>query len=289
MKLTGIFPALVTPFDKAGKINEKSLEKLIKMNLEKGVDGFYVGGSTAEAFLLSLEERKYILDIVMQCGKAKSIIISHVGCIGTEHAIELAKYAKKLGVDLISAIPPFYYKFSFEEIKNYYFDIVNTTDLPMIVYNFPSLSGIDLSSDKIKTLTENKRIVGIKHTSHNLFQIERMRNENNNLIILNGLDEVFFAGLVMGADGGIGSTYNFMSEKFIKIRKLFKQGNLADAMQMQKQVNEIIDVLAKTGLQQGIKYILTQMGIDCGLCRKPFAELDSEKMTMLDTLITDNQ
>lgn len=126
------------------------------MNIKKGVDGFYVGGSTGEAFLLSREERKYILDIVKEVGKGKCKIISHIGCIGTDHAIELAEHAKRVGVDAISAIPPFYYKFSFKEIKNYYFDIVNQVDMLMIVYNFPALSGVELTEERVAELATNK-------------------------------------------------------------------------------------------------------------------------------------
>lgn len=132
-KYNGIIPALITPYTKEGKINEKSLEKLVKLNLDKGVNGFYVGGSTAEAFMLSLEERKYLLDIVSDTAKGQATIINHVGCISTDEAIELAKHAEKVGADAISAIPPFYYKFSYEEIKNHYLDIVNSVNLPMII------------------------------------------------------------------------------------------------------------------------------------------------------------
>lgn len=233
-KWKGIFPALVTPFTKDNKISEKSLEMLVEMNLQKGVKGFYVGGSTGEAFLLSADERKYILDIVANKAKGKCTLIYHIGCISTEHAIELAKHAKKIGVDAISAIPPFYYKFSLQEIFDYYTNIVNEVDLPMIVYNFPILSGVSLSAENIKELSANKRIIGIKHTSMDLYQLERMKNINKRLIIFNGHDEVFLGSLSMGADGAIGTTYNFMAERFIKIKELFEAGKQKEAQKLQK-------------------------------------------------------
>ena len=117
-KFQGIFTALLTPFDKNNKVNEKELEKLVKFNLEKGAKGFYVCGSTAEAFMLSKEERKQILEVVKSAAP-EATILAHVGSIDEAVATELASHAEKVGVDAISSVAPFYFKFSFEEIKNY--------------------------------------------------------------------------------------------------------------------------------------------------------------------------
>lgn len=283
----GVFPALITPFSQNGRINEKALEELVKYNLSLGVDGFYVGGSTAEAFLLSMDERKYILDIVSQTAKGACTIIYHVGCIGSDHAIKLAKHAEALGVDAVSSVPPFYYKFSFEEIKSYYEDIVNSVNLPMIIYNFPALSGVSLTSDNVKVLAQDKRFIGIKHTSMDLFQLQRMKQADSRLIVYNGHDEVFLASLAMGSDGAIGSTYNFMANKFIEIRNLFLNNKKDEAMELQAQVNKVVSVLIKVGVFQGIRHILEIMGIDCGNCRKPFAILSEEQKNELDKVYSD--
>lgn len=280
-KLSGVIPALLTPFTKDNKINEKALQQLIKLNLEKGVDGFYVGGSTAEAFLLSLDERKYILELVAAEAKGKAFIISHVGCISTEQAIELSKHAEKTGVDAISSIPPFYYNFSFSEIKSYYYDIVEAVNLPMIIYNFPAFSGVTLNSDNVKEFLCDQRFIGVKHTSSDFFSLERFKQIKKDVLVYNGFDEMFLAGLSMGADGGIGSTYNVMSEKFILMRKLFGEGKLAEAQRIQTQANEIIKVLIKVGVLPGEKEILNKMGLDFGECRKPFRKLSDEDKSLL--------
>lgn len=138
----GIFTAALTPFDNEGRINEKALERLIEMNIKKGVTGFYVGGSTAEAFLMSADERKKLLELTVQIVNGRAKIISHIGCISTDAAIDLARHAEAHGADIISSVAPFYYKFSFEEIKSYYYDIVNSMSKPMLIYNFPSFSGV---------------------------------------------------------------------------------------------------------------------------------------------------
>lgn len=287
MRLKGIFPALLTPF-KNNKINEKELQKLVRINIEKGVNGFYVGGSTAEAFLLTIEERKYLLDIVLQETKGKCAVISHIGCISTSQAVELGEYSENVGADAISSIPPFYYNFSFNEIKEYYYDLVNHINLPMIIYNFPAFSGVTLNSENIQEFLCDPRFIGIKHTSSDFYSLERFKKINENILAYNGFDEMFLAGLAMGADGGIGSTYNFMSEKFIAIKKLFDDGKVDGAQKIQTEVNEIVKVLIKVGVLPGEKEILNIMGFEFGECRKPFKKINDEEKQLLKNVVRDN-
>jgi N-acetylneuraminate lyase len=118
---------------------------------------------------------------------------------GVDQAIELGKHAEKEGADAISSIPPFYYNFSFEEIKNYYYDIVNEVNLPMIIYNYPAFSGVTLNSDNVKEFFCDKRFIGLKHTSSDFFTLERVKQTYKNVIVYNGFDEMFMSGLIMGA------------------------------------------------------------------------------------------
>jgi len=284
-QLKGIFTALVTPFYDDESINFDALEALVVKNIADGVDGFYVGGSTGEAFLLSFDERKRILETVTKAVAGRCAIISHVGAISTKDACELAVHAASLKVDAVSAITPFYYKFSFHEFKKHYFEICEQCNLPMIVYNFPALSGVALTTQNIAELRENPLVMGVKHTSMDLFQLERMKNFDKDMLVYNGHDEVFLAGLSMGADGAIGTTYNFMGSKFVRIYNAFNEGNRQEAEMLQKEANEIIEGLIKVGVFQGTKYILEKQGIDCGICRKPFKELNLEDESLLDSLI----
>lgn len=276
-KFKGIFPALLTPFNEQGKINEIALCNLVEYNLKKGVAGFYVGGSTAEAFLLTEEERISIMKVVHECAKDKCVLIAHIGCISTEQAIRLAKVAKELGYDAISSVAPFYYKFSFEEIKKYYFDIVNAVDMPMLVYNFPAFSGVTLTVDNIKEFLSDERFIGVKHTSSDYFALEQFKTTYPDKVIYNGYDEMFLAGLSMGADGAIGSTFNFMAEKYIKIYECFKKNNLKEAQRLQREANAIIQALCKVGVMQGEKAILEALGLDFGTARAPFKELTAQQ------------
>lgn len=284
-KFEGVFPALLTPFTADGKINEKELVKLVEMNIEKGVNGFYVGGSTAEAFLLSIEERKYILDIVISTVKNKAAVISHIGCIATKDAQELAKHSEQAGADAISSIPPFYYNFSTEEIKEYYFDIVEKVSLPMIVYHFPAFSGVSMGMEELGAFFSDDRFIGLKFTSNDFFTLERVKNTYPEKLVYNGFDEMFLSGLAMGANGGIGSTYNFMAEKFLEIFSLVKKGRMHEALEVQNDVNTIIKLLCKIGVMPGEKEILTQMGFDFGTCRKPFKSVTEEEKEVIRKII----
>jgi N-acetylneuraminate lyase len=282
--LKGIFPALLTPFTDDGGINENSLRKLIAANIAKGVTGFYVCGSTAEVFLLRPEERKHLLEIVVNEVKGKAAIICHVGAINTDWSIDYARHAASLGVDAVSSIPPFYYPFSADEIIDYYIDIVSAVDLPMIVYNFPAFSGVTMTMDRIKTLREHKNIIGIKHTSTDLFQVNSMKRSDPDLIVFNGYDEIFLGGLSMGADGGIGSTYNMMAEKFTGIKKAFDSGKLDEAQKLQTEADDVIRALTSMSIFGAEKYLLTLQGIPFGECRKPFKPLKGEEKKKLEEL-----
>jgi len=281
-KFNGIFPALLTPFDAQDKINEKALEKLVKLNLDKGVTGFYVGGSTAEAFMLSEEERKYVYKLVKEMTNGECTLIAHIGCISTKQTIELGKYVEELGYDAISSVAPFYYKFSFDEIKQHYFHTVDAVDLPMLVYNFPSFSGVTLSVDQLSEFLTDDRFMGIKHTSNDYFALEQFKTNFPEKVIYNGFDEMFLAGLSMGADGAIGSTFNFMAEKFINIYNLFREGKQQEAFKVQQEANKIISTLCKVGVFQGEKAVLNLMGLDFGDVREPFAKITKEQYDLIE-------
>ncbi len=279
-KFTGILTALLTPFDKNGKINEKALEELIRFNIKQGVQGFYVCGSTGEAFLLTTEERKRVMEIVKSCAPEHTLI-AHIGSIHEEEAHELGRYAKKLSYDAVSSVAPFYYKFSFEEIKDYYYRTAEASGLPMLVYNFPAFSGVNMGVKEMGAFLCDDKFIGIKHTSNDFFALEQCKTNYPDKIVYNGFDEMFLSGLSMGADGGIGSTYNFMADKFVKIKELFEKDEIAEAYEIQKEANRIITVLAKIGVMQAEKEVLNQLGFDFGVCRHPFREISQEEKQLI--------
>ena len=284
----GIYPALLTPFDAEGNVNHESLRRLVRLNMDKGVDGFYVCGSTAEVFMLTLVQRKEILETVVAEAGGRCRIIAHVGCLNQEQAVELAKHAKGAGADAVSSVPPFYYQFSIEDIRRYYLALADATSLPVVVYNIPAYSGVKLTVDDLLPLIKDERFLGVKHTSLDFFMLERMKTARPDLVVFNGLDEVFLAGISMGADGGIGSTYNFMAEKFIRMAACYREGRMSEALLVQKQVNAIVSAMLKMGLMAAEKEALNLMGIPMGRCVKPFPELQDEQRCALRDVLIEN-
>jgi N-acetylneuraminate lyase len=276
----GIFTALLTPFDNDNKINEKVLEQLVKHNLSMGVKGFYVCGSTGEAFLLSTDERKQVMEIVKDCAP-DSTLIAHIGSVDEAEATELAKCAEKLGYNAISSVAPFYYKFSFEEIKGYYNRLADSVNIPMLVYHFPAFSGVNMGAGEIGQFLENDKFLGVKFTSNDFFTLEQIKSKFPNKIVYNGFDEMLLSGLSMGADGGIGSTYNFMADKFVKIQQLFSENKIAEAQEIQREANRIITILCKVGVMQAEKEVLNQLGLDFGECRRPFIAPTAEQKELI--------
>lgn len=280
-QFSGIFTALLTPFDKNNKLNEKALCDLVKMNLDKGVSGFYVGGSTAEAFLLTDDERRAVYEIVAAEAKGKCKLLAHIGALSTDQAIGFAKHAERLGYDAISSVAPFYFKYTFAELKQYYFDIVNEVALPMIVYHFPNFSGVSLTAANVGEFLQDDRFAGIKYTSSDYFMMEQIKSAFPDKVVFNGFDETFLAGISLGADGGIGSTYNFMADKFVKIKKLYAEGKMQEAKAVQQEANAIITVLCQIGVMQAEKEVLNQLGLDFGHCRRPFAPVTEEQKKLI--------
>lgn len=286
VNLRGVMAALLTPFDGQQKLDKESLRRLVRFNLRQGVDGLYVGGSTGEAFVQSGTERQEVLEIVAEEAKGKMTLIAHVGCVSTLESQQLARVAVGYGYDAVSAVTPFYYPFSFEEHCAHYQAIIESADgLPMVVYNIPALSGVKLTLDQINTLVTLPGVGALKQTSGDLFQMEQIRRAHPDLVLYNGYDEIFASGLLAGADGGIGSTYNIMGWRYQGMVAALKVGDVAKAQQLQCECNKVIDLLIKTGVFRGLKTVLHYMDVvSVPLCRKPFAPVDEKFLPELKAL-----
>ena len=282
-KYSGIYTALLTPV-KDGKINESALAALVKHNINMGVTGFYVCGSTAEAFMLTVDERMQIMRTVKENAEDKKLI-AHVGSLDERDALKLARYARELGYGMVSSVTPYYYKFSVAEIKEYYCRIADAAQLPMLVYYIPAFAGVSMGSDEISEFLEDERFAGIKFTSNDFFTMQKIRARFPDKLIFNGYDELIMSGLAMGADGAIGSTYNFMADKFVALREAYLSGDHKGASRLQAEANRIIALLCDMGVMQGEKEIMNQLGLDFGDCLPPFGKLTDEQKRSVSTEI----
>lgn len=268
-KITGVLPALVTPFDENESFDEGRMRAIVDFLIGRGIDGLYVTGSTGEAFMMSPEERKRVLAVVTDEVKGRVPVIAHIGAISTHLSIDLARHAEKVGADALSSVPPFYWGFSQDQIVSYYTDITASTSLPMCAYNVP-LAGL-FGFDMIKRLAEIPGVEGIKYTAPTHHDIMRIKAEiGSDFVIYSGADEMAMSGLAFGADGIIGSFYNSIPEVYLALYAAVKAGDMAKAKALQEVGNAIIFFTLARNPIAAIKRAMAWQGADAGYCRRPF-------------------
>lgn len=275
--IKGIIPALVTPFDENENVDLERLENLVEWLLEKGVNGFYLTGSTGEGFLMNMEERKLVCETVVKKVNKRVPIIAHIGCISTKLSIELAQHAEKVGADAISSVPPFYWHFDNSHISSYYKEICDATSLPMIIYNVP-LAGL-LGFDFIKKLSKIPNVKGVKYTGYTHQDIHKCKNKiSRKFMVYSGADEMALSGIINGADGIIGSFYTMLPDLFVQIFDNAKHHDIDRAQYLQKIAVSIIDISLKYDYYAVIKESTRWMGCDSGYVRRPFKNLNEEEI-----------
>jgi N-acetylneuraminate lyase len=279
-----IFSAIITPMYENEQVNYSALEEIVEVQIKDGVEGFYCCGSSGEGLLLTLEERKKILETILKQSRGRVPVISHIGTIRTSDVIELARHAKSVGADAVSMIPPYYYKFTMDEIIGYYETVMqNVPGIKVIVYNIPQFTGIEFSKNNADRLLGNPGVIGVKFTSQNLYSMERICDAYPEKLLMNGFDEQFLGALSMGAAATIGTTVNLFSPLFLDLRRLYKEGKMKEALKKQKEINLRVEVMCRTNIFAAVKYGWTLRGIDCGNCRAPFKPLsDSDKEMLKD-------
>ncbi|MDT4761709.1 dihydrodipicolinate synthase family protein [Sphaerochaeta sp. PS] len=282
-KKSEIFSALITPMHESGKLNLPALKALVRHEVAHGVEGFYCCGSSGEGLLLDTSERKAIVDTLAQEIGGKVPFIVHTGSLSTGEAIELSLHAQGSGAQAVSLIPPIYYHYSEAEVQHYYEDVANAVDLGVIVYNIPQFTGISFS--KKNPLMQNPKIVGIKHTSVNLYDLERLSQAFPEKTLYNGFDEIWLFSMAAGATATIGTTVNVCPKLFIEIRKAFLAGDMPKAQALQHKVNDFIEALVAQGIFSATKYCMELQGLEIGPCKKPFDRLTDEKRTIIQSAL----
>lgn len=274
--LSRIWSALITPMRADESVDYDALETIVDRQIAEGVEGFYCCGSSGEALLLTAEERRAVLEYTLAAADGRVPVISHVGTIRTRDVIELAAHAMEAGAMAVSMIPPYYYRFSMDEIIGYYEDVLRALPgTPVIVYNIPQFTGVEFSKGNASRLLGNPGVVGIKHTSTNLYSLERMGEAFPGKALINGFDEQFLAALSMGATATIGTTVNLFAPLFHAVREAAAAGDLAKAQRWQREINLRVEETVRIGIFPAMKYGWTLRGVDCGNCRAPFRPLDA--------------
>lgn len=280
----GIISAVVTPMHADESVNYAALETLAHAQLARGVEGFYCCGSSGEGPLLRFDERKQVLATLVNAAQGKVPVIAHVGTPRTQDAVELAKSAEQDGASAVSLVPPYYYKYSREEIIVYYRRVLDAISIPVILYNIPQFTGVELDSLTAEALLGDEQVLGVKHTSHNLYSLERMIARYPNKVFFNGFDEIFLSSLAAGATATVGTTVNLQPELFLALRAAFSQGDIPRAQRLQQQINEVVENLVARGVFQSAKYLAGKGVVDTGPTREPFVALTTTQREELDAL-----
>lgn len=284
LRLKGIYTALLTPMDERGEIDYDSLGALVRHQLGHGVQGFYAGGSTGEAFLLSTRERMELLEAVVGYTAGKAKVIAHTGAIGTRESVELARHAESAGADAVSAVVPFYYKPGIQEIRDHYRSIMSAVSVPMIVYHYPGATGVSLTMDFYESMAADPQCIGVKFTSMNLFELQQIRARcGPDFLIMNGHDEVYAAGALMGADGAIGSTFNMMPSLYADMFARAEAGEWGELPALQEQANEAIGHMLQFDVIPYEKYVLYLQGVlRTPAVRSPLKRFTGEEQARID-------
>lgn len=278
----GIIPAIVTPIDDRERFRPEAFAKLTERLYEAGVYGLYVCGQTGEGWQQSIEQRKAVAEAAVRLSPPGKSVIVHVGAHSTADALELARHASRIGAHAISSLPPAG-NYSFIEIREYYRALAAASDVPLLIYYFPSLAPAIQTTDQILELCQLPNVAGLKFTDSDFFRLWAIRQRG--FVVFNGSDEMLVAGLVMGANGGIGSIYNLVPGQFVALYEHAVAGRWDKARGIQDCINELIEVILRYPVNPSVKAILGWSGIDCGKCIAPRRALTDREQTDLKAAV----
>ncbi|MCL6578559.1 MAG: 4-hydroxy-tetrahydrodipicolinate synthase [Candidatus Bathyarchaeota archaeon] len=271
-KPEGILPALVTPFtDDGTAVDEERLRALVNHCIELGVHGVVPCGTTGEFVNMTTEEKKQVIKTVVDEVNGRVKVVAGTGASGTDHALEMTKYAKDVGADAVLIVTPFYLKPADRGIYEHYDTIASKADMPIILYNIPQCTGLPLPWQMVEDLAQIPNIVGVKDSSGQLSFIlavlEKVRDKIN---VLCGHDEVVVAALAAGCSGAILASANVIPDIWVQVYNHIKNGELQKARELQYKVQKIARIIAGSGAV-GTKEALNMMKIKVGPVRKPLS------------------
>ncbi len=277
MRFEGVMPALVTPLKEDETLNVPVLHKLINGLLDQGADGFYIGGATGEGIALPRQVREELAEESVKALAGRKPAIVHIASADYQQAIDLAKHAEACGADGISAIPPLFYKYDKDDVYQYYKGLADAVNIPMMVYYNPA-AGFAIDANFAARLFEIDNVTAIKWTSPDYFGMMRLRDlTHGEMNIINGPDEMLLMGLSSGADGGIGTTYNYQMETIRKVYDCFRAGDMAGALEAQTQADRVVSMLFKYITLPVSKVILEGQGYEVGNCVRPMKRYTPEE------------
>jgi 4-hydroxy-tetrahydrodipicolinate synthase len=278
----GSWPALVTPFTQDDKVNYGVLRQLVQFHIENDSNGLLLLGSTAEAILLSKEERKKIINTVVEEGKGKIDIMCGVAAVSTRDTLENANYAKKAGVDCGLIVQPPYIRPTQEALYHYFKEVADSVDLPFVIYNNPERCGVNVDPETIARLANHENIVALKEAGPNPYGVMRtfeLTRGNFNILCC---DCAFYALIpVVMASGGKGTsnvTGSLCPREFAELSKPWE--DYQDTLNTRKNLYRLLPLIRMLYSESNpipLKWALNLVGADVGKPRRPLLELSQKK------------
>lgn len=286
-KIEGLIAPVFTPLNQNGDLNLDVIEVYAEDLKKKGLSGVFALGSSGEGLLLSVDERKAVIERWSRHTNDQFKLIVHVGATSYRDAQELAKHAQKHNAFAISSMgPAFLQPKRIEDLVLYCYNIASVVpELPFYYYHIPVRSGISLNMfDFLKSASEKiPNLAGIKYTDSNFMELQQcLAFSHNRFDILFGSDASLICGLVLGVKGGIGTTYNFIPEVYYKLIESFNGKDISEARKHQLFSVQVNDIMGRYG--GGIvagKVIERLLGIDCGPCRSPLKNLTQTEVASM--------
>jgi N-acetylneuraminate lyase len=291
-RLKGLNAATLTPFSEDGEVNLDAIGPMVEFLIGNGITGLYVCGSTGEGMSLSTSERKAVTAEFVNAASGRVRVIAQVGHNSIAEAKELASHAASVGVDIVSATCPSYFKAAdnLSLTRSVAPIAAAAPDLPFYYYHIPCLTGSNV--DIVRFMEDGRESVpnlaGLKFTDTNLFEFQMcLAVDDHAFDVIWGVDEMLLGALATGAQAAIGSTYNVAAPLSNRIISAFNDGDLEQARTLQLQSALMIRELQQFPFQASLKMILTNLGLPIGTVRPPLTELlsrDSELVTMLEDI-----
>ena len=278
---TGSGVALVTPFNENG-INFKVLEELIEFHIQEGTDAIIICGTTGESSTMSYEEHKEAIRFTVEKTNKRIPVIAGTGSNNTSHAIEMSKYAESVGADGVLIVTPYYNKTTQKGLVEHYTAIANSISIPVIAYNVPSRTGLNITAATAKELSKVENIVAIKEASGNFSQIAEIAATcGDDLYLYSGNDDQVIPMLSLGAKGVISVSANIIPNDTHKMVMSYLEGNIETAKNLQLKAIELINALFIEVNPIPIKAAMELKGYNVGKCRLPLTTMSANNLEVL--------
>jgi len=278
-KFTGVFPPVVTVFNSNGEINENKTKNFIQHLIDQGIHGIFIGGTTGEFSLMTMEQKKQIVKVGVEAANGKIPVIAGVGDNNTRIAVELAKEAEKSGADGVLAFLPHYPKPTQEGLYEHYKTIAKAISIPVGAYNCPAQYGINIEPETINRLVEEGYIQLLKDTVIDLdHTAEVIRLTKGKITIWAGYETKVLPALSLGVDGCIVTIGNLIPAEIVSIYNLFKEGKIIEAREKQLSIFPLAQAVFAREDMQPLKEAIELTGYEVGNAIKPATKVSKEQL-----------